>query len=74
MPRKTIDEAGNRYGRLTVLSIAGIQLQSFHTQWLCKCDCGKTKVISANRLRSGTTKSCGCLKTKAGKLAYYGTA
>lgn len=28
--------------------------------WLCGCDCGSTKVISGNRLRSGKANSCGC--------------
>ena len=27
----------------------------------CHCDCGKEKVIRSNNLRSGNTKSCGCL-------------
>lgn len=33
-----------------------------HTKWLCRCDCGnKTKVFAEN-LRSGNTKSYGCLR------------
>jgi hypothetical protein len=28
---------------------------------LCKCDCGNTCVVSLGHLRSGHTKSCGCL-------------
>lgn len=29
--------------------------------WLCKCICGNTVVVSTNALKSGNTKSCGCL-------------
>jgi hypothetical protein len=29
------------------------------TCWLCKCDCGKEKIISANNLLGGGSKSCG---------------
>lgn len=37
------------------------------TMWKCRCDCGNIKVIPANCLKSGTIKSCGCLKTKRNK-------
>ena len=30
--------------------------------FLCKCECGITKIITASSLRSGDTKSCGCLR------------
>jgi len=33
-----------------------------HSYWLCKCDCGKEKIIRGNDLKTGRTKSCGCLK------------
>lgn len=29
--------------------------------WLCKCECGKQKSVLGSSLRSGHTKSCGCL-------------
>jgi len=29
--------------------------------WLCQCDCGNEVTVSGNNLRSGNTKSCGCL-------------
>lgn len=29
---------------------------------LCRCSCGTVREVSANSLRRGTTKSCGCLR------------
>ncbi len=55
------DEAGRRYGRLTVLSKGPDGGKYDRSHWLCKCDCGNTKVISQDALRGGGTMSCGCL-------------
>lgn len=30
--------------------------------WLCACDCGKKATVPTKMLRSGNTKSCGCIK------------
>lgn len=54
------DETGNRYGRLTVMSFAGIGAEN-RAFWRCRCDCGKETTVSGKALRSGNTKSCGCL-------------
>ena len=32
--------------------------------WLCQCKCGNTKKVTAKRIRSGATKSCGCMRVK----------
>lgn len=65
------DETGNRYGRLTVLYRAEDHITPSgrkYVYWHCKCDCGNEKDIAANSLRTGATKSCGCLqKEKAGQ-------
>ena len=29
--------------------------------WNCKCDCGKSGIVAGPALRSGKSKSCGCL-------------
>lgn len=62
---------GDRFGRLTVISLNeeesnklrkcgnGIQRR---IHWLCKCDCGTEIVVREDSLKSGVTKSCGCLR------------
>ena len=61
-----IDETGNRYGRLTVLEFAGIEKRK-HALWRCRCDCGNEIVVQGKNLRSGNTKSCGCLNADKSK-------
>ena len=34
--------------------------------WVCKCDCGNTKVINGNNLRQGKSTTCGCSLRKHG--------
>lgn len=33
-------------------------------QWLCQCECGNTTIVRGDSLRSGHTRSCGCLQRK----------
>lgn len=59
---KVVDLTGNRYGKLTVVkpikdTRAKVQF------WLCKCDCGKKKIARSGDLKSGYTKSCGCIRS-----------
>jgi hypothetical protein len=50
-----------RFGKLTVLSYEGKRKpKGPQHQWLCKCDCGKQKIILGGCLKSGSTTSCGC--------------
>lgn len=65
---KLIDRTGERYGRLVVLERADdyVSPQGKHiVRWLCRCDCGKEAVISANDLRNGHAQSCGCLQAES---------
>jgi hypothetical protein len=53
---------GKRFGRLTVIESGGVS-KNRKLLWICQCDCGNiTKPIVGSNLRSGTTKSCGCLR------------
>jgi len=55
-----IDLTGQRFGRLLVLGRSDRQTGGMAT-WVCRCDCGVTKVIRGAHMRSGRSTSCGCL-------------
>lgn len=57
--RRRSDLTGQIFGRLSVVRLAGIDKDQ-HTAWLCKCACGKEKVIIGKSLTCGLTTSCGC--------------
>lgn len=54
-----INETGNRYNRLVVISFHGTNHYRKRV-WICKCDCGKEVKVVGRMLRSGNTQSCGC--------------
>lgn len=55
-----IDITGKRFGRLVVISRAPRDGHG-NDKWDCRCDCGKPTTVLGYSLRSGETKSCGCL-------------
>ena len=59
---KLIDLTGQKFGRLTVIERHGVI--DGHAAWLCKCDCGNTTIVNGRNIRSGVTKSCGCIHTE----------
>ena len=66
MATRLIDLTGMRFGRLTVLRREGTwkDLSGFSScpTWLCRCDCGEETVVIGRNLKSGMTRSCGCLR------------
>lgn len=54
---RTINLVGKKFGQLLVLE----QDQNKKQHWLCKCDCGNIVSVKSDNLKSGNTKSCGCL-------------
>ena len=60
---KFIDLKGKKYNRWTVLSLDRIENKKAY--WLCQCECGKKKTICTANLKSGHSKSCGCLNREA---------
>ena len=56
---RAVDITGQKFGRLTVLSFDSVK--KHQSMWKCKCDCGNETIVSASHLKSGHTKSCGCL-------------
>lgn len=64
---------GDKYGRLTVVEF--VKLENHKTYWKCVCDCGLTVIAKGNNLRSGNTKSCGCLhREKVAEMGKRNTA
>ena len=55
------DLTGERFGRLVVIREAG-RAKDGRVLWLCKCDCGREKVVCGSSLtrRKNPTVSCGC--------------
>ena len=49
-------EAGQRFGRLTVIEHADGQ-----DLWRCKCDCGNETIAKGTLLKNQHKRSCGCL-------------
>lgn len=49
------------YGHFMVMEYAG-RNKSNQKQWKCECSCGNIKIVAENKLKSGHTRSCGCLK------------
>lgn len=56
-----IDLTGQTFGRLTVVRYS--HYQNGTSFYECKCICGKEVIASGYRLRTGQTKSCGCLRS-----------
>lgn len=59
---RQLDLVGQKFGRLTVLRVFDTKNQK--KTYVCQCDCGSLKVVVTGHLRSGHTKSCGCLGRK----------
>lgn len=54
---------GTRFGRL-VVQVLHSKDRKHNKRWVCLCDCGATKVVLGDKLKSGNTKSCGCLQAE----------
>ena len=56
---------GTRFGRLVVLTEMPIHISAAGKRgrrFQCECDCGNVTDVRIDSLRSGATKSCGCLQ------------
>lgn len=60
-----IDIVGKRFGRLVVAEETSERTSNGAVKYLCRCDCGNTKVVTGTSLRYGKTKSCGCLAAES---------
>lgn len=64
-----INMAGERYGKLTALECVGFN--KGRALWLFRCDCGNMIVLPGKEVRTGNTKSCGCLKINSAQERAY---
>ncbi len=59
------DLTGQKFNRLTVIRRVEKpkHRKNRAVYWLCKCECGSDKeiIVSTGEIKSGNTKSCGCL-------------
>ena len=62
MARKIEDLTKRKFGLLTVIRYSHSKYGVAY--WDCRCQCGNFTTVQASHLRSGSTKSCGCLKAK----------
>lgn len=56
---KRKDLTGQKFNKYTFIEYK--YMGSGSSYWLCQCDCGTQKIVAANKVKSGHTKSCGCL-------------
>ena len=56
------------FGKLTIIDTFPTS-KSRHKQWLCRCECGNTKVLRQEALLNGRVRSCGCLAKTATEKA-----
>lgn len=76
---KFIDLTGQTFGRLTIIKRAkNTTVKTRNAHWKCRCSCGNITIVQGRHLRSGHTKSCGCLsneltKQRCTKHGLYGT-
>jgi hypothetical protein len=61
---KHLVESGDRFYRLTVVSFSHHD-KRWRRHYLVCCDCGNEKTVQGTLLRSGNTRSCGCLAKEA---------
>ena len=63
-----VDLTGLRFGKLEAIERTGNDKRG-RAMWRCRCDCGNEKVAASYLLKTGCTRSCGCIRSEAQKLA-----
>lgn len=61
-------QIGQKFALLTVQALHERRVKPTGTVliWRCLCECGGTAYVRFSQLKNGMSKSCGCLKRKAG--------
>lgn len=58
--KRIVNLVGQQFERLLVIE-EDMTNNEKKAKWICKCDCGNIVSVYGHNLKSGTTKSCGCL-------------
>lgn len=61
---------GQKFGRLIVLEECKERNKHNQKIYKCRCDCGNITYVRGYKLRSGYTKSCGCLRHETHALKH----
>lgn len=71
------DITGQKFGRWTVIRIAEKRPNRDNETrifWECVCECGNVRNIDAASLKSGHSKSCGCLRKEGHRYLPHGVS
>lgn len=60
---------GMQFGRLTLIAVSGERTKDGRTKVECSCSCGGRIIAAFKDIRSGSTKSCGCLQRESHLIA-----
>lgn len=61
---------GKKFGRWTVLAINPPTVKGgTEYSYKCRCDCGVESVVRSNPLRTGRSKSCGCINRERSRAS-----
>lgn len=61
MAKRAAGSAGDLSGKCFGLLVA-VSREDRPWRWLCVCSCGERRVVAQDKLLSGHTRSCGCLR------------
>lgn len=60
---------GRIFGRWRVVSF-DVSI-NYKPKWICICECGRSKSVTSVKLKSGESKSCGCLSREITRLRSF---
>lgn len=65
---KKLNLKNKKFGEFRVIEIAHSPNGEKRTFWECLCKCGRTQIVRGKDLKSGNTRSCGCLQKRETSL------
>lgn len=68
IPSRVKDITGTVFGRLEVVGYGGRKGKAI--LWLCKCECGNMVKCRLDHMKTGRTKSCGCLNIELQRKSF----